>query len=642
MAKEKREQDKAEKVGREPTEAGSEKQEPRKAKGKGTSVKAGVTKRKAKKNGRRFSEEQYQMLLRCSEKKDMTEWNHWRKENPDQEIYLEGGCLEKFYLAGANLRNAHLDGANLSRANLERGRLQEAYIRGANLRAYLKGAKFWYAHLEETDLWRAHIEDADFYEAHLQGAHFGAAQVDGETLMCGCRVDKGTDFTGVALNNACVEPGLKQLLEYNVRRIGWKKWYNNLPRLDWHRAKPIDERKGPRWKRGVRKGFVQPFWWMSDYGRSTGRIIAWFFGLAFAFAFIYWVWPSCVMVNGVVGDIRGFVHAFYFSVVTMTTLGFGDIAANPGSGGGQVLLMLQVILGYVLLGALVTRFAVLFTAGGPAGRFADEKNYGAVVWEKVKQICGVIKKILAEIRKYLGDVVKRRSTRRKRQKKKWDKRCPAPRTGWLGDFLETGDVIHVQGRGVFAHLIRWFSQEWGEGRTWASHSAMVLRAGDKIEIIEALRKVVIRPISAYAVKKSRLLVCRKPGGLDEEQKEKLIEKAEYYHAKKYGVAKILAHALDRFFNNRYVFRRLARMDDYPICSWLVAYVYERVVGYKFGVEPNAAQPDDLLDDCVQKDWDFLWADSRETVADFCRVYGLESGDKNNGGSSAVNEQESGE
>ena len=56
----------------------------------------------------------------------------------------------------------------------------------------------------------------------------------------------------------------------------------------------------------------------------------------------------------------------------MTTLGFGDIAANPDSWQGQVLLMVQVIFGYVLLGALVTRFAVLFTSGGPAGNFAEE------------------------------------------------------------------------------------------------------------------------------------------------------------------------------------------------------------------------------------------------------------------------------
>jgi hypothetical protein len=115
---------------------------------------------------------------------------------------------------------------------------------------------------------------------------------------------------------------------------------------------------------------------MSDYGLGTGRIITWFFGLALVFALVYRLWPDCIMVNGQAGDIRGFVHALYFSVVTMTTLGFGDIAANPDSWEGQVLLMVQVILGYVLLGALVTRFAVLFTAGGPAGKFSkvDKRN----------------------------------------------------------------------------------------------------------------------------------------------------------------------------------------------------------------------------------------------------------------------------
>jgi hypothetical protein len=41
---------------------------------------------------------------------------------------------------------------------------------------------------------------------------------------------------------------------------------------------------------------------------------------------------------------------------------------------GHILLTFQVILGYVLLGALITRFAVLFTAGGPAGKFADDNE----------------------------------------------------------------------------------------------------------------------------------------------------------------------------------------------------------------------------------------------------------------------------
>ena len=50
------------------------------------------------------------------------------------------------------------------------------------------------------------------------------------------------------------------------------------------------------------------------------------------------------------------------------TLGFGDMYANKGSIAGHVILAVEVILGYVLLGALVSRFAVLFTAGGSAGQ----------------------------------------------------------------------------------------------------------------------------------------------------------------------------------------------------------------------------------------------------------------------------------
>ena len=56
----------------------------------------------------------------------------------------------------------------------------------------------------------------------------------------------------------------------------------------------------------------------------------------------------------------------------MATLGFGDIAANPDSWQGQLLLMAQVILGYVLLGTLITRLTVLFTSGGPADKFAEK------------------------------------------------------------------------------------------------------------------------------------------------------------------------------------------------------------------------------------------------------------------------------
>ena len=215
--------------------------------------------------------------------------------------------------------------------------------------------------------------------------------------------------------------------------------------------------------------------------------------------------------------------------------------------------------------------------------------------------------------------------------KKRNKSCPKPKTGWyeLAEdkaILQTGDVIHVQNRGLLSKLVRLFSRADEEEPSWASHSAMVLRAGEKVEIIEALWRTVIRPITAYEGKKSKLLVCRKPGGIDEEQKQKMIEKAEDYKGRTYGVCRIVLHALDRLLNNRYVFRRLIKDNKYPICSWLVAYVYNKVIKYNFGVEPNAAQPDDILDHCLDHDWEFVWADSAASAADFCRTYKLSDED----------------
>ncbi len=342
---------------------------------------------------RKFNQEQYDMLIRCSEKKDMTEWNKWREANLTEEIWLEGAVFRGAYregdipegpilkgavlsvgpnpevlfwgarVEGAELWEAHLEGANLRGAHLEGAILRDAHLEGADLRkAHLKGAKLAWAHLEGAKLWYAHLEGAELNGAHLEGAELDGAQleradfstaiVDGKTLIRDCEIDRETDFTIVGLDSARVEPGLKQSLEYNIRRKRWQEWYKEHPLLRWP---------------------VRFFWLMSDYGRSTGWIAIWFFAFAFAFAVIYCRRPHLLaLTQG--GEIRGFFHALYFSVVTMTTLGFGDIHANPDSGLGQALLMVQVILGYVLLGALITRFAVLFTAGGPAAKFADEKT----------------------------------------------------------------------------------------------------------------------------------------------------------------------------------------------------------------------------------------------------------------------------
>jgi uncharacterized protein YjbI with pentapeptide repeats len=340
---------------------------------------------------RRFSQDQYKMLKRCSDKKDMKEWNDWRKEHRKEDVLLEGADLQGFYLRGVlfNTRagsplcgEVHLGGANLDGSNLESANFNCSHLEGAHMyRAHLEYARFWSAHLEGAHLNEAYLEDAYlrssylkstiFYHAYVKSTNFSAAIVDGGTSFWECRVNrhsaqtKGTDLTGVGLDNVRVDPGTKQLLEYNIRWRNWERWYKEHSQLTW---------------------LVKPFWLISDYGLSIVRIVATFFALAFVFANIYYHWgriapPGIVdnlfQVEKATGEFVAVawwlipLRTLYFSIVTMTTLGFGDMYANAQSIWGHILLSLQVILGYVLLGALVTRFAVLFTAGGPAGRFSD-------------------------------------------------------------------------------------------------------------------------------------------------------------------------------------------------------------------------------------------------------------------------------
>ncbi len=381
-------------------------------------------------------QEQYDMLKRCSDKKDMTEWNEWREEYSDEEICLDDKNLNNFYLQQANfmkgtrqekgvyteysgeiyLRKATFEDAKIQGVRFSGAHLEEtmwyyaktdentcfsgAFLNGANFYGKFDGCDFKGAILIEATLSASSLKGAKFMNSDLRGCHAQAAIVDEHTIIFKpkkinrfSKSKRYTDFEGVALGNIIIDPATKQLLEYNIRRKNWEGWYKYK---DWYKLEP--ERERNKRSQFFLKSTIGQFWEISDYGISTKQIIKTFFKLAFVFAIIYYIWgfidyylvgikdfPGIVSDLFVLEDNKEAVscwlvpfRAVYFSIVTMTTLGFGDMYANAHSflRGllGHTLLALQVILGYVLLGALVTRFAVLFTAGGPAGRFANEQK----------------------------------------------------------------------------------------------------------------------------------------------------------------------------------------------------------------------------------------------------------------------------
>nr|WP_306770946.1 potassium channel family protein [Desulfovibrio sp. JC010] len=115
------------------------------------------------------------------------------------------------------------------------------------------------------------------------------------------------------------------------------------------------------------------FWkWTSDCGRSIWRWAALAMGLAAFFGAVYAnyeVWPFVpdwfglhdllIKINPEIEFNEAMqVNIFtpyYFSTVTFTTLGFGDV--TPLNLAGQIWLCLEVIVGYFMLGGLITLFA---------------------------------------------------------------------------------------------------------------------------------------------------------------------------------------------------------------------------------------------------------------------------------------------
>lgn len=127
-----------------------------------------------------FDREQYQLLMGCSARRDMSAWNIWRKNNSGQRVLLQTACLQGAWLRGADLRGADLRGANLRGADLSGARLPDLSRRWADL----SGADFREADLCGTDLRGANVSGADFRCAYLYYTNFSWTNLRGANL-CG-------------------------------------------------------------------------------------------------------------------------------------------------------------------------------------------------------------------------------------------------------------------------------------------------------------------------------------------------------------------------------------------------------------------------------------------------------------------------
>ncbi len=212
----------------------------------------------------------------------------------------------------ANLQNATLSGANMQAANLRCANLQGARLREVNLH----GADLSRADLRRVDLEKGQVDGAVFHRADMRGSCL--AEVHGYERANWIGADiRDLEFTGAHL---CRRFILDQNYLHEFRN---RNRYSQALYYIW--------------------------WLTSDCGRSALRWTLLTFGIVLLFAAFY------TQVDVDFGAYPTPLSPLYFSVVTLTTLGFGDVL--PKSQTAQLLTMIQVFIGYVMLGGLLSIFS---------------------------------------------------------------------------------------------------------------------------------------------------------------------------------------------------------------------------------------------------------------------------------------------
>ncbi|MEM9203751.1 MAG: pentapeptide repeat-containing protein [Actinomycetota bacterium] len=289
-----------------------------------------------------------------------------------RDLDLRGVDFRGAVLDRADLRNAKLNGADLSGASMRDVNLDDAELIGARLdgadlsdanvrRAVLGRASMVDATLFNADLSEASLTDADLTKADLRAATLDEARLLNTTLL-------DADLTHASLLDADLEGADvtdATLRGANIRGIHLRS-VRGFDSADWVEVLIGDtEFEGAHLIRRVilDQNYLHEFrnrdrthaviyqvWRVtSDCGRSFGR-----WGLLTAvFATVFAIAYTQVEID--YGDYETTLSPLYFSVVTLTTLGYGD--ALPASMPAQILVLIEVIVGYVMLGGVLSIFA---------------------------------------------------------------------------------------------------------------------------------------------------------------------------------------------------------------------------------------------------------------------------------------------
>jgi len=259
-------------------------------------------------------------------------------------------------------RNADFKGAMFKKADFS----------GSRFSGY---ADFSEAKFKKADFIIAKFKEASFIRSiFCEHANFREAQFSGHADFSEVQFDKNIEYLSFDYTHFFYVTGLLEFIEEDKKKRKKKRIfkYSKKPRLEFlpeNFRLILGEEATARYPVISRK--TRDDMYLLDYqklhpcrykiwqcfancGRRFRNLVIWCIALVSIFATIY-----CCNAHAIKPDYidqsGSWVSYLYYSVVTFSTLGFGDIV--PLTKGMQIIVAIEVIVGYIMLGFLISILA---------------------------------------------------------------------------------------------------------------------------------------------------------------------------------------------------------------------------------------------------------------------------------------------